>query len=436
MGQLFAPSSGGITVNPSDRESGPGAGSGATGNNSIFLGANAGKNSTISQFIAIGNNTGSAGLSSTANLNGTTLVGAQSAESLTTGYGDGVGVTLLGSGNLNAASQTDSSTIVGSAIMSTYLEGSQLSVFIGQKILNGNPGNSTQVVNSNLIGSNILNSTVASFINVSASTLIGDNIGSGMINGSGMSGAIIIGHNAGGSITQGATSSVLIGSAVDTAPNGASNVVIGAGANQSGANATDSYLVEIGSNASSIGNLNTVLGYAAKTAANAAGLGNVVIGGNAGQTLTALLTNVLVIEASTLIGGGSGNVPSALVYGNFASGNLVLGNSTFAASNRDTGGAGAANILKLLNGTIGAANPLGGGYFYVSGGILRWVDSAGTNTQLSMTTAGQLAGNSITAYANNAAGNAGTLTNAPAIGNPTKWIPINDAGTIRNVPAW
>lgn len=37
---------------------------------------------------------------------------------------------------------------------------------------------------------------------------------------------------------------------------------------------------------------------------------------------------------------------------------------------------------------------------------------------------------------NNAGASAGTLTNAPAIGNPTKWIKINDNGTIRSIPAW
>ncbi len=40
------------------------------------------------------------------------------------------------------------------------------------------------------------------------------------------------------------------------------------------------------------------------------------------------------------------------------------------------------------------------------------------------------------AQANGAAAQVGTLTNAPAAGNPTKWIPINDAGTTRYVPAW
>lgn len=40
------------------------------------------------------------------------------------------------------------------------------------------------------------------------------------------------------------------------------------------------------------------------------------------------------------------------------------------------------------------------------------------------------------AWANGAAGNTGTLLNAPAAGNPTKWVPINDNGTVRYVPAW
>lgn len=35
-----------------------------------------------------------------------------------------------------------------------------------------------------------------------------------------------------------------------------------------------------------------------------------------------------------------------------------------------------------------------------------------------------------------AGASAGTLLNAPAAGNPTKWFPINDNGTTRYVPAW
>ena len=41
-----------------------------------------------------------------------------------------------------------------------------------------------------------------------------------------------------------------------------------------------------------------------------------------------------------------------------------------------------------------------------------------------------------TALTNGGAAAAGTLLNAPAAGNPTKWIAINDAGTTRYIPAW
>jgi hypothetical protein len=37
---------------------------------------------------------------------------------------------------------------------------------------------------------------------------------------------------------------------------------------------------------------------------------------------------------------------------------------------------------------------------------------------------------------NGAAAATATLTNAPTAGNPTKWVPINDNGTVRYVPAW
>lgn len=40
------------------------------------------------------------------------------------------------------------------------------------------------------------------------------------------------------------------------------------------------------------------------------------------------------------------------------------------------------------------------------------------------------------ALTNGAGASAGTLSNAPAAGNPTKWIPINDNGTTRYIPAW
>lgn len=39
-------------------------------------------------------------------------------------------------------------------------------------------------------------------------------------------------------------------------------------------------------------------------------------------------------------------------------------------------------------------------------------------------------------FTNGAGAFAGTLLNAPAVGNPTKWIAVDDNGTTRHIPAW
>jgi hypothetical protein len=39
-------------------------------------------------------------------------------------------------------------------------------------------------------------------------------------------------------------------------------------------------------------------------------------------------------------------------------------------------------------------------------------------------------------FDNGAGAQAGTITNSPTAGNPTKWIPIDDNGTTRYIPAW
>lgn len=40
------------------------------------------------------------------------------------------------------------------------------------------------------------------------------------------------------------------------------------------------------------------------------------------------------------------------------------------------------------------------------------------------------------ALANSAASSTATLTNGPIAGNPTKWVPMDDQGTIRYLPMW
>lgn len=63
------------------------------------------------------------------------------------------------------------------------------------------------------------------------------------------------------------------------------------------------------------------------------------------------------------------------------------------------------------------------------------VNIKGGSIVAALTNAQNILKNSVTL--NNGAGAlAGTLTNSPVTGNPTKWIPIDDNGTTRYIPAW
>lgn len=124
-------------------------------------------------------------------------------------------------------------------------------------------------------------------------------------------------------------------------------------------------------------------------------------------------------------------------------------------------------IIATTNNGTGSIRPMIVGPFglaslnFQTSGALRWrVDGASNGHFLAQTDntndIGAIAGNrprnlfiagalqigsaqmlaTTTAFTNNAAAAAGTLGNAPVAGNPTKWIPINDNGTIRNIPAW
>jgi hypothetical protein len=54
---------------------------------------------------------------------------------------------------------------------------------------------------------------------------------------------------------------------------------------------------------------------------------------------------------------------------------------------------------------------------------------------ISPTASGELCQTKVS-LTNGAGSSTATLTNAPAAGNPTKWISINDGGTVRKIPAW
>ena len=100
-----------------------------------------------------------------------------------------------------------------------------------------------------------------------------------------------------------------------------------------------------------------------------------------------------------------------------------------------------AQYINSLNSATGASTGTGSLVRQTSPTLITPSIGAATGTSLTLTggiTTGVAAALHTTSVAlNNGAGAAlGTLANAPSAGNPTKWIAINDNGTIRYIPTW
>lgn len=118
------------------------------------------------------------------------------------------------------------------------------------------------------------------------------------------------------------------------------------------------------------------------------------------------------------------------------SGNFWAGGSTAGAGAEVLFGATNTNWVKL-SGSAGS-----GAKVDTNAGNL--ILSAAGTTVATFTTGGELKTNGgatpiigVLASANDGSGaQVGTLTNAPAAGNPTKWVAFDDAGTTRFIPTW
>ena len=89
---------------------------------------------------------------------------------------------------------------------------------------------------------------------------------------------------------------------------------------------------------------------------------------------------------------------------------------------RTGAGRGMANVA-ITGGTVDGAS------------IGSNTPAAGAFSQMTLGEAATLLNTSVT-LSNGAGSAAGTISNAPVAGNPTKWIAINDNGIIRHIPAW
>lgn len=142
-------------------------------------------------------------------------------------------------------------------------------------------------------------------------------------------------------------------------------------------------------------------------------------------------------SAVAITGGAISGTPVSGSTGSFSSGGLA---PDVTVSNANGNG---AQVKMVGNGTVTPSK-----IFRVNSGALQVVNDAETAVIAALSDAGalSLSGGITTgsatlhstsvALTDGAAAAAGTLTNAPAAGNPTKWIPINDNGTTRYIPAW
>ena len=120
----------------------------------------------------------------------------------------------------------------------------------------------------------------------------------------------------------------------------------------------------------------------------------------------------------------SGTLPTGKVA------NIVVGSDNYALTFHTYAG-GLTERLRIA-GTGGHVSPGVNNAQDLGLTGTRWATTYTTTLNINSTT--MLTAN--TALTNGAAAATGTLTNAPAAGNPTKWVPINDAGTTRYIPAW
>jgi hypothetical protein len=366
------------------------AGRNATGANDFLAGNNAGANSTVNDLIVIGNNSGAAGITD-ANLSGSIIIGVGSAPFITASAGSAVPLTLIGENNLALINQ-DGTTRIDSTVV------------IGSGIMNGGTGNGAQIAGNVLVGNLLFPTTEqTSPTSTQNSVVIGYRIGlsvggvNALPQNAVMIGAVqfvdtanfpysgmYIGVNIDCTGSTGAAMgpNVVIGNDVIMAGGATSCVIIGDNTVYQGLTAAASIdNVCVGTGVKYNGNSNVVIGpnaQAPNPSTVGPGFGNVIIGSYAGTTVpdVADLNNLLLIESSSAT---SGVTPAALLYGFFSgpnAGAVILGNSVQAVS-RDVQG---TNTVKLLNGTIGSADPVGGGYFYVLAGALHWVGSSGTDS--------------------------------------------------------
>lgn len=151
-------------------------------------------------------------------------------------------------------------------------------------------------------------------------------------------------------------------------------------------------------------------------------VGELAVTGTAGSAVLSVaptLTSAVQINGS--LNFNQGNVNAGVTVASATDGFLTLVKDSNPA--QGFGFLVAADSVTLRNRLNGADATFAAGVATFSGAVT--VPGGGTAALTSTAT-----------FTSGAGAQAGTLTNAPAAGNPTSWIKIIDQGTTRYIPAW
>jgi hypothetical protein len=336
------------------------AGTKSTGARNFLALAEAGQNSTASDLIAIGNDSLGAGANGYVGTGGHICIGSNAGYSLSQDNGNAITdpAVIIGFNTYTNPASAGQMVVIGSNNLAQLPNGAEIregpyqSIVIGHKILNGNNTlGANALVGAIIIGAGIFNDPAAGTLANSVIIGVGAATSSESLEGTGLT---IIGQ----------------GACPNSIP-GNDSTVIGAGALPNASSAAASNLIAIGA------------GAAPQLQSTSLPSCGIFIGTQAGHGFSQE-NGVLVLAPfppdsglfDSLIAGRLWNGSS----GSTAIGNLCLGAALAADTDIDL--PSATNIVKLINGTVGTANPTNGGYFYVDEGALHWVGSSGTDTTL------------------------------------------------------
>lgn len=331
---------------------------------SIGIGFHAGLNAVPDELIAIGFDAAPAGIG---DAEGVIAIGARALNALATSHIDG---NLIAIGIDAWALETGGSfvrhvTVIGGDALATHVGAIQNMVAIGARCFRSFTDNG-----SNCVGVGALIAEFGSTTGGNAHTAVGDQALSRQ--GAGSSNTAI-GSRAQSRMASGINNTALGALALQdsTAPDEV--VAIGTGVLITSGDET----IGIGGPVTA-GARNVFVGVNTEPPT---GSDNVVIGKGAGISyLYPQQSNVF--ELATREDATQGT--QALLYGILGQGNLILGNTLDGSNDPTDRDLSGTNVFKILSGTAPSANPIGGGFLYVTAGALNYRGTAGTITPLAV----------------------------------------------------